>query len=66
MNVNEFLKKQAYNVYYGKGNTDHPQCPYCSSIMNFHGGDRALGDGYWDCSGCDFTFTENDLNTIDF
>lgn len=64
--IKKFLKQQAYNVYYGYGDTDHPDCPNCGSIMNFHGGERALGCGYWDCPGCDFTFSEDDLNNIDF
>lgn len=65
-NIEKFLKQQAYNVYYGQGDTDHPTCPNCNSIMNFHGGKRDFGNGYWDCSNCDFTFSEDDLNNIDF
>ena len=64
--VKKFLKEQAYNVYYGQGNPDHPDCPHCGSTMEFHGGERDLDTGYWDCPGCDFTFTEDDLNSIDF
>ena len=64
--IKKFLKKQASDVFYGEGNPDHPDCPVCGSTMNFHGGDRQMGEGYWDCSGCDFTFTEDDLRGIDF
>lgn len=64
--IKGFLKKQAKDVYYGNGNPDHPTCPSCGLTMNFHGGERKLGTGYWDCPGCDFTFTEDDLNSIDF
>ena len=64
--INRFMKKQAKAVFYGEGNPDTPKCPVCGSRMAFHGGDRALGSGCWDCSGCDFTFTEDDLNSIDF
>lgn len=60
------MKKQVKAVFYGECTPDNPKCPYCHSVMNFHGGDRAPGSGYWDCPGCDFTFTEDDLNSIDF
>lgn len=63
--IKKFLKQQAYNVSYGMGDPDHPNCPHCGTVMNFHGGDRVLGDGFWDCSGCDFTFTEDDIRYID-
>ena len=42
-------------------NTDTPTCPNCGSTMEFHGGDLDYGDGYWDCSSCGYTFTEDDL-----
>lgn len=60
-----FLKKQASAVYWGEGETDHPICPSCGETMNFHGGERAAGEGYWDCPGCDFSFTEDDLSEFD-
>ena len=59
--IKKFLKEQAYNVYYGYGNPDHPTCPKCGNVMEFHGGDRPSGEGYWDCPGCNFNFTEEDL-----
>lgn len=65
-NALKFLKELAHDVYYGYGDTDHPECPHCHSTMEFHGGDREFGDGYWECSGCDYSFTEDDLNETDF
>ena len=41
--------------------TDHPTCPECGASMNFYGGDRALGEGYWECPNCNYTFTEEDV-----
>lgn len=64
--IDKFLKKQAYNVYYGIGDPDHPPCPICGDRMEFHGGRRKAGNGYWDCPSCDFTFTETDLSNVDF
>lgn len=60
----KFLKELAYDVYYGSSvrDTDHPTCPKCGSIMTFHGGDLEIGKGYWDCSGCTYSFTEEELN----
>lgn len=57
----KFLSKMKNDLYEGKGNTDNPKCPNCGSKMSFHGGDRPIGEGFWDCS-CNFTFTENDLD----
>ena len=57
----KFLRKQAKDVYWGNGEPDHPTCPDCGATMDFHGGDLAIGDGYWDCPGCDYSFTEDDL-----
>lgn len=64
--IKRFMKKQAKAVYYGEGNPDNPTCPVCGSMMSFHGGDRTIGNGFWDCPSCDFTFTEDDLSGIDF
>lgn len=45
--------------------SDHPACPRCGSSMDFHGhddsGDFPYGEGYWECSGCDFKVSESDL-----
>ena len=60
--IEVFMKKLAKAVYYGTGDTDHPQCPVCGGEMTFHGGKLEYGDGYWVCADCDFTFTEDDLN----
>lgn len=57
----KFLEKMAHDVYWGIGNTDNPKCPDCKEVMTFHGGDRAYGEGYWDCS-CGYSFTEEDLD----
>lgn len=57
----KFLKKMAKDVYWGNGEPDHPKCPNCKSTMDFHGGDLPIGEGYWDCPGCDFSFSEEDL-----
>lgn len=62
---NNFLESQAHDVYWCEGNPDTPTCPQCGATMQFHGGDLAIGDGYWDCPGCSFTFTENDLSEFD-
>ena len=59
----DFMRVFAEDVYNGYGDTDHPICPQCGCIMNFHGGRRKIGNGYWDCDGCDFRFTENELNS---
>lgn len=57
-----FFRSFAEAVYYGEGDTDHPDCPRCGDTMEFHGGDRPYGEGYWDCSSCDYSFTEERLN----
>ena len=58
-----FLKRLAKDIFNANGrDTDHPKCPQCGQRMTFHGGDLEYGDGYWDCKGCDFTFTEDELN----
>lgn len=45
--------------------SDHPECPHCSSTMDFYGhddnGDFAYGEGYWECHCCGFKITEDDL-----
>ena len=61
----KFLKELASDVYWGEGNPDNPTCPNCGAKMSFHGGDREYGDGYWDCPGCDYTVTEEDISDID-
>lgn len=65
----DFFKQVKHDVYWGTGNPDTPECPECGSTMNFHGhddnGDFAEGDGYWKCSGCGYSFTENDIKDID-
>lgn len=60
----KFLKQLAEDVYYCSTtrDTDHPTCPKCGGNMTFHGGDLSYGDGYWDCDGCTYTFTEDELN----
>lgn len=44
---------------------DHPICPSCGEKMTFHGhdesGDFPYGEGYWECDGCGYKVTENDL-----
>ena len=61
MGLAEWMAKLAVDVYYGEGDTDHPDCPTCGGRMNFFGGDRAHGEGYWKCSSCGFSVTEDDL-----
>ena len=58
-----FFKRLARDVYYGDTgrDTDHPKCPQCGKRMTFHGGDLPLGDGYWECSRCGFSFSEDEL-----
>ncbi len=45
--------------------TDHPDCPKCGGTMNFYGhdedGDYDEGEGYWKCSDCDFSVTEEEV-----
>ena len=57
----KFLKQMAYDVYWGEGNTDNQICPNCGEQMNFHGGDRPIGEGFWDCD-CGYNFTEDDIS----
>lgn len=62
----KFFKQMAYNVFWRQGDTDHPDCPECNSTMNFHGGDDiSIGEGYWECSSCGYSFTESDLDEFD-
>ena len=61
----KFLKQQAHDVYWGEGNPDTPICPNCRATMEFHGGSLSFGDGYWDCTDCDYTFTESNLREFD-
>lgn len=60
----EFLKQLAHDVYYGEGDPDNPPCPECGDTMTFHGGERPIGEGYWECA-CGCTFTEDDLPEFD-
>ena len=65
------LKRYYYKLYdemingTGDYDTDHPDCPRCSSKMKIHGhdenGDFEIGKGYWECSSCRFKFTEDDI-----
>lgn len=70
--VDSFLHdftQDLYNSGYGNNyvdyNTDHPTCPQCGATMDFHGGDLPIGEGYWDCPSCGFSFKENDLDYSD-
>lgn len=63
-NFVDFLAKMAVDLYYGEGDTDNPTCPNCGGTMSFHGGDRPIGEGYWDCP-CGYSFTEDDLDGDD-
>lgn len=50
MNKKEKMVKIAHDVFWGKGDTDHPSCPECGSTMNFFGGDDVpFGDAVWKC-----------------
>lgn len=61
----KFLTTLAEDVYYGHSgrDTDHPICPNCGGRMTFHGGDLTYGEGYWDCDSCDYSFTEDELQS---
>lgn len=70
MNLRKWKKELRDNLYVSSisdtgVDTDHPYCPRCNSIMNFYGhdanGDFPIGEGYWKCSCCDFSITENEL-----
>ena len=66
MNKKEKMMKIAHDVFWGKGDSDHPSCPECGSTMNFFGGDDVpFGDAVWKCPDCKFQFSENDLNEYD-
>ena len=41
--------------------SDNPPCPDCGSLMTFNGGDLSYGEGNWACTGCGYSFTEEDL-----
>ncbi len=58
-----FFKRLARDVYYANTgrDTDHPKCPQCGKRMTFHGGDLPLGDGYWECNNCCYSFSEDEL-----
>lgn len=47
------------------GDSDHPECPHCGSTMNFYGhdnsGDFPIGEGYWECEGCNFKIREDEV-----
>lgn len=64
-NYRGFRKKLATDVFWGEGNTDTPECPRCGETMQFHGGELAFGEGYWDCSNCGFTVKEEELDQFD-
>lgn len=42
MNKKEKMVKIAHDVFWGKGDTDHPSCPECGSTMNFLEGMMSL------------------------
>lgn len=60
-------KKDLFDAIYSPfDDSDHPACPHCNATMDFFGhddeGDFPLGEGYWKCSNCGFTFYEKDLD----
>ncbi len=63
----KFKAQLNYNIHQNDydNDTDHPLCPDCGSTMNFYGhdnnGDYAYGEGYWECDGCGYKVTENEL-----
>ena len=64
MNLNKWIDEM--NKGYAEDNCEeHPDCPKCGNIMDFHGhdghGDFPLGDGYWECPKCKFRITENEV-----
>lgn len=61
--VKDFLRELAHDVFWGYSyrDNDHPTCPKCHGTMTFHGDGLPNGEGYWDCDGCSFCFTEADL-----
>ena len=44
--------------------TDHIVCPDCGAMMAFHGDDMNLpiGEEFWECPGCGFSFTPSDYS----
>ncbi len=60
----DFMREFADDVYQARPgqDNDHPTCPRCGGQMSFHGDDLPIGEGYWDCDGCDFSFTEDELD----
>ena len=67
-NIRTWKKNLRYAIDYwfdSDIDSDHPKCPYCSSVMNFYGhddnGDFPEGEGYWECSGCGFKITEKEV-----
>ena len=61
-NYRGFRKELAVKVYDNEEGADTPECPRCGETMQFHGGDLAIGQGYWDCSNCGFKVEENELD----
>ena len=60
------LKKIAHDVFWGQGDSDHPDCPKCGATMSFCGGDDVpVGEGYWKCMSCGYSFCEDDLEDFD-
>ena len=57
----DFIVRQAEKVIGSSADSDHPTCPECGATMDFNGGSLSLGDGYWECPDCGFSFTEDDL-----
>lgn len=72
--LDKFFTNLAYDLNWGFDdpdiNTDHPECPKCGAIMNFHGQDSsgrdyAQGYAYWECDSCGFNFDENTVRAYD-
>lgn len=63
------LKNMIEDSWDDYGDSDHPNCPHCNNIMDFYGyddsGDFSLGEGYWECSSCNFKITENEVKQND-
>ena len=64
--LSDFLSDFAITLHNNNGetDTDHPTCPQCGSTMNFHGVNLPIGDAYWDCPNCPFSFTEEDIEEL--
>ena len=47
------LRRQAENLYWGRGNQESPRCSNCDEVMDFFGDDETpIGEGYWECPIC--------------